>query len=214
MSHPLNTKILISAGLLFKTALEAGLYFELEMICWVKAVEKWKNIHHGGKLFLNCRPELVGNDRFRENSLAKKTGLIPASTVLELTRDGVMGDPDIFVEKIRHFADLGFLMAIDNVDGSLSDLETLVRFHPRFIKIDMSLIRDIHQDAKKQNLVKSIVDFCQKSGMTSIAEGIETLDEFNKVKAMGVDAGQGFFLAKPTSEIDLMRLQEDLHRRI
>ncbi|MBP3544340.1 MAG: EAL domain-containing protein, partial [Lachnospiraceae bacterium] len=68
---------------------------------------------------------------------------------------------------------------------------------PDFIKVDIAIIRNIHQDEDKQQLVKNIVEYAHKRGMLIIAEGLEYPEEVEKSLDLGVDLLQGYFLAKP-----------------
>ena len=68
-------------------------------------------------------------------------------------------------------------------------------FH--YVKLDMSLIKNIDQTPSTQALVRSTIDYCHQNQLRVIAEGIETESEYNTVKDLGADFVQGFFLAKP-----------------
>ena len=82
-----------------------------------------------------------------------------------------------------------------------ASLNTVAEVRPDFIKIDMPLIRAIHKDPLKQDIVRAIVYFSQRSKMMTVAEGIEREEELEKVLELGVDAGQGYLLARPSQEI-------------
>lgn len=72
-----------------------------------------------------------------------------------------------------------------------------MHYAPEYIKIDRSLICDIQNDLKKQQLFASIVDFCHANHLMSLAEGVETLAEMKTVIRMGVDLIQGYYTSKP-----------------
>ena len=92
-------------------------------------------------------------------------------------------------------------LAVDDVGSGFASLDTIAETKPDFVKIDMSLIRDIHKDNVKQSIVEAIVSFCKKSNMLTIAEGVEVKDELEKLINMGIDAAQGYYLAIPEPEI-------------
>ena len=74
---------------------------------------------------------------------------------------------------------LGVQVAVDDVGGGFSSLDIVAGVKPQFVKIDMSLIREIHSDMLKQNIVESIIHFCKKSNILTIAEGRELLTEIH-----------------------------------
>ena len=76
-------------------------------------------------------------------------------------------------------------------------------WHPAYIKLDLPLIRNIHEIKIKQNIVESIIHFSrnQKNCMV-IAEGIEAVEESDYLKSLGCDLMQGFFFGRPKVDID------------
>jgi EAL domain-containing protein (putative c-di-GMP-specific phosphodiesterase class I) len=107
---------------------------------------------------------------------------------------------------LSFFKKKGFKISIDDVGSAYASLDTIVEIKPDYIKIDIRLIRDINIDGVRQNLLKAIVMFCKQSGIISIAEGIETQEELNILVDFGVDAGQGYFLGRPTPEIEKIEM--------
>ena len=70
-----------------------------------------------------------------------------------------------------------------------------------FIKLDMTLIRNIHESQSQQTLVTGIIGYCHDNGIKVIAEGIETQEEMDTVIRLGADYGQGYLLGKPQMEL-------------
>ena len=87
----------------------------------------------------------------------------------------------------------------------------IAEIRPDFVKINMPLIRGVNKDLLKQSIVEAIVSVCRKNKIVSIAEGIETEAELRTIKALGIDAGQGYLLAKPAGEIVANRRWEEEH---
>lgn len=200
LSRPPQTSSLSNPEFLFKTAMASGLYFQLEMLCWKKGFEKWKTFNRKEKLFLNCIPTLVENDGF-EKSVIEKQGIILNNVVLEITERISIQNYALFFKKINAFKEFGMQLAVDDVGSGFASLDTIAETKPDFVKIDMSLIRDIHKDNVKQSIVEAIISFCKKSKMITIAEGVEVKDELEKLINMGIDAAQGYYLAEPGAEI-------------
>ncbi|NLE65624.1 MAG: EAL domain-containing protein, partial [Elusimicrobia bacterium] len=109
---------------------------------------------------------------------------------------------------LTEYRDHGFSFAIDDVGGGYAGLESIVSTKPEIVKIDAHIIRNIHLDAIKRSIVKFIVAFCRENDIVSIAEGVETREEFDVVRQMGVDAVQGYYLFRPTPDLDLHTMRD------
>ena len=200
LTRPPKTGLLNNPEFLFKVALSCGMYVDLEMLSWRKAFAQWKNSGRNEKVFLNCNPYLIESDRF-DGDILKGQGIDFDRVVLELTERVAIQNYGSLLEKIDKFKRDGLKVAIDDVGCGFASLNTVAEVKPDFIKIDMPLIRSIHKDPLKQDIVRAIVYFSQRSKMVTIAEGIEEEAELKKVLELGVEAGQGYLLARPSQEI-------------
>ena len=104
---------------------------------------------------------------------------------------------NLYREAMHSFLDLGFTFAIDDVGAGYSGLETIATLGASYLKIDMGLVRDVHQKRVSQQVVKAIVEMGAGVGATVIAEGIETQEEAETLKDLGVRYGQGYFYGRP-----------------
>ena len=93
----------------------------------------------------------------------------------------------------------GYRIAVDDLGAGYSGLNNLATLRPEFVKIDMSLIRDIHKDQRKLNLVQSLVDFANKANMLIVAEGVETEEEAAAATSAGCHMLQGYLLGRPAA---------------
>jgi EAL domain-containing protein (putative c-di-GMP-specific phosphodiesterase class I) len=98
---------------------------------------------------------------------------------------------------LRHYSELGFSIAVDDTGAGYSSLEAIVELEPDFLKLDISMIRGIHEHLLKQELIKAIVSFSKNIDATIIAEGIETQEELTTLEDLGVPLGQGFLFGRP-----------------
>ena len=89
------------------------------------------------------------------------------------------------------------VFALDDYGSGYSNEKSLLDLAPGYIKVDLSIIRDIDTDPDKQQIVENIVAYAHKRDMKIVAEGLETPEEINKVLELGVDLLQGFYIAKP-----------------
>src|SRR5262245_39601553 len=104
---------------------------------------------------------------------------------------------NIFRETMAYFTDLGMSFAVDDVGAGYSGLESIARLKPHFLKIDTSLVRDVHASVVNREMVKAIISLGKGIGATVIAEGIQVEEETKALMAMGIDYGQGFYPARP-----------------
>lgn len=201
LSRPTTDTFLSNPELFFKAALTFGMYSEVEKLAWRKAFAQWEKTIGQGKLFLNCTPHFIGNNLVDE-AFFKAIKIDPGRIVLELTERTAIQDHSRFINKLNDLRCLGIKIAVDDVGSGFASLDTVAEVKPDFIKIDLSLICDIHFDSLKRNIVQSIIDFCRKSDIVTVAEGIEKPEELQAVKDLGIDAVQGYLLGRPAAEID------------
>ena len=103
---------------------------------------------------------------------------------------------DVLETKRRQLGGVGSF-ALDDYGSGYSNSNTLLVLAPDYIKVDLTIIRDIDKDPDKQQLVVDIVQYAHDRGRQVVAEGIETPEELRCVIDLGVDLLQGYYLAKP-----------------
>ena len=96
----------------------------------------------------------------------------------------------------------GYLLAHRGEDGQVTLPGSLLELAPRFIKVDISIIRGIDSDPDKQQILRNVVRYAQPRSMQIIAEGVETAAEMRTVIDLGADLLQGYFLARPAAVPD------------
>jgi len=193
---------------LFQIAHQHNRLWGLEKLCRVKALENASIQSLQSILFLNVDPSTLHDPKFRSGFTVermKEYGISASSIVIELTEQRSIIDMASFVATIQHYQDQGFQIAIDDFGSGYSGLNRVCELNPGFLKIDMNLIRDIHKDRLKRAAVNSTVEFCQKSGIQVIAEGIECEEELKTVIQLGVDFAQRYYLCRPTPVLSTLR---------
>lgn len=98
-------------------------------------------------------------------------------------------------------------IAIDDFGTGYSSLAYLNEIQPDILKIDISFIRKIESDKKARTLVQSIVHLSKFLGINTLAEGVETKEQLNILKYLGVEYAQGFYLSKPLEEEKALKLE-------
>lgn len=168
------------------------------MDTFVKKIEKGE-ISKNTKVFLNTISSQVLSDaKFFEFEEKFKPYL--SNIVLEITESEPLNTNfyDLKNERIRNW---NAMVAIDDFGSGYSNESSLLFLSPNLVKIDMSIVRDVHKSLDKQNVLENLVSYAKKRDIIILAEGVETIDEIDVLLRFGVDLFQGYFFAKPSFDI-------------
>jgi EAL domain-containing protein (putative c-di-GMP-specific phosphodiesterase class I) len=122
---------------------------------------------------------------------------VASRVVLEITeRTSLQGHADIRY-RVAELKELGFQIAIDDLGGGHARMGTFSPFDTDFVKLDMSLVRDLEKHPTKQRLVKSIIELCADSNTKVVGEGVETEAEAKVLVDLGCDLLQGYLINRP-----------------
>ncbi len=127
----------------------------------------------------------------------KDAGADPASLVFEITETALMDDIEAGAAFTRGIADLGCSVALDDFGTGYGSLTYLQRFSIKYLKIDVSFVRDLVTNAVNQHLVKAIVSIARGLNQLTIAEGVEDRETLELLREFGVDLAQGYYLGQP-----------------
>ena len=180
-------------NLWFAEADRLGLGVELELAAVRKAFEDLDEIPDGVFLTVNVSPGTLLNRRFQKIV----AGIGGANVVAEITEHSLIRDYEAVTRAVRALRALGMRLAVDDAGAGFASLRHILNLSPDLIKLDLTLIRNIHQDSAKQALAAGLISFAQKSGAAIIAEGIEHPDEAGMLVDLGVEYGQGYLLGRP-----------------
>jgi EAL domain-containing protein (putative c-di-GMP-specific phosphodiesterase class I) len=156
-----------------------------------------------GQLNLNCLPRSLMSDDGpvrRTLGAAARHGIAYDRIVLEVTEDEVIDDQVQFASVINRFRAMGMKVAIDDFGAGYAGLTLLADFQPDLVKLDMKLVRGIERHGPRQAIVRAILQACNDLGIELLAEGVETVAEFEWFRAQGVALFQGYLLARPAFE--------------
>lgn len=202
LSRPNTLSSLSAPDLLFKAAIQYGFYQDIELLAWEKALDYVAGTIGDKKLFLNCNPYLVEGPKFMLiKALFDKYKINVENVFLEITERSAIPNFEAFYEHLQAYRDYGFKFAVDDVGGGYASLESIVETRPEAVKIDRHIVSQLENDSFRRSIVKFIVSFCKENKIFSIAEGIETMKDFQIVRELGVDAGQGYYFQKPSPDI-------------
>ena len=180
-------------NLWFEEAVEIGLGEELELHAVRKAVRALSLIPRDLYLTVNVSPRtLAGKGFFTLVSEVDGSRL-----VAEVTEHAPIADYDRLGEAVGRLRQLGVRLAIDDAGAGFASLRHILKLTPDAIKLDLTLIRDIHRDPAKRVLAAGLISFAHASQVTIIAEGIERAAEAKVLVELDADQGQGYYLGRP-----------------
>jgi len=154
------------------------------------------------KLSINCSAiEFMQKDYAQKViDTVKAYGVDPNRLTLEITESLLMTDNEMLLETMNTLKDIGITLAIDDFGTGYSSLAYIKKFPIGILKIDQSFLEDIVDEPSDQTLVKAIISVAKDFNMSIIAEGVETREQIEVLRALGGDdiISQGYLYGKPT----------------
>ncbi len=190
----------VSPGEFIPIAEERGMLARLGE--WVIAeacrqLAAWRR--EGYPAFAGCLHINVAAQQLEDAALAERltaivssAGCQPEEVALEITESGFMTDPEQAVAVTRALCEKGFSLAIDDFGTGYSSLSYLKRFAVDTVKIDMSFVRDMLSDDNDRAIVATIIAMAESLGLATLAEGVESREQAEALRAQGCSRGQGF----------------------
>jgi len=123
----------------------------------------------------------------------------PECVTLEVTESVFVQDSQRALVVLSDLKHLGVGLALDDFGTGYSSLRYLSRFPVDIVKIDQSFVVDLARNPANRAIVNAVVDLAHTLGLTVVAEGVETVDQFHEVASLGCDACQGYYFARPMS---------------
>ena len=179
----------------FADAASVGLGTQLELSAIGAALRHLPEIDPSYVLAVNVSPSTMFTRRFA--TLAESMPL--DRMAFEVTEHQPIDDYAALGDVAAGLRDRGALLVVDDAGAGFASLRHILRLEPDVIKLDITLTRDIGTDPVKRALASSLATFAGEVGAAITAEGIETEAELLTLRSLGIDYGQGFFLAQPGS---------------
>ncbi len=177
--------------------------YRFDQNCRVKAIELASQLGITEKVSINFLPRAVYQPAscIHTTVQAAEDHDFPLNQIMfELTESEALNSIKHIKYIVDYYHERGFTTAIDDFGAGYSGLNMLAQLKTDIVKLDMALVRDIDSNATKQIIVRHTCNMMTDLGITVLAEGIETVDEFEWLKALGVDLMQGYLFAKPGFE--------------
>jgi len=188
----------LNSDMLFSFARETNLAWDLESVSLECALRRLRSFDLTGKKFLlNLEAEMFSESEFRIHEVVSFFSEHRGHFVFELTERAAIEDYHAFRKLLDEFRSKGIEVAIDDAGSGYASLEAIAALSPDYLKITRGLVSTLAREPIKQDLVKMLVDLAGKINARTIAEGIETAEEYETCRELGVDLLQGYYLAHP-----------------
>jgi diguanylate cyclase (GGDEF)-like protein len=208
---------LLGPDLFIPLAEQTGLIRPLTTYVLNSALEQCKHWRARG-LMLSVAVNITGRDlldqRFAEEvkDLLRKWNVPPSSLELEITENTVLTDPTRARSILATLGELGVRLAIDDFGSGNSSLGYLKRLPISVLKIDKSFVLQMHTSDDDAAIVRSTIDLGHNLGLKVVAEGVSSVSAWNRLRLLGCDVAQGYYLGKPVSGAAISRLLAEENR--
>lgn len=196
-----DSRILYNPNLLLRAADKQAKLRQIEKLTWFHAIQSFsrqKDVSCTEKLFFNSLPNQgLTNEEYQE--LERLYGDYLSHIVIEVSSypksgDGMNGEKNTFCRSHK----IG--IALDNLKNGYT-CASLKNSGYDYVKIDSSMIRDIHLSEEKQAFAKDVMDCCRQYHIRVIFVGVETQEEYQAAAALGADYIQGYYLCRPVVDL-------------
>ena len=212
--HP--TAGLLSPGAFIEAAEECGLIGEIGD--WVlrhacKEAAAWRERGLEIPVAVNVSAMQFERAGFADSVLAalEEAQLPPHLLELELTESIAMENPERVIEQVQPLRDRGVNFAIDDFGTGHSSLSYLTRMPFDVFKIDQSFVRDMTTDHHARIVVETILAMAKSLKLETVAEGVETAEQLNMLRAQGATLAQGFLFGRPMPVEDFVAFASESH---
>ncbi len=198
-----NKSQIISPLDFIPVAEDSGLISEIGQWALEKACEDCKEWHNLGLSNISVAVNL-SPVQFRHGNLPsivfralKKSELDACFLELEITESIFIEDESHIKDQIQQLSSQGISIAIDDFGTGYSNLNYLTKFNASTLKIDMSFVRDMMSSKQQEHIVMAIIKMSDVMELENVAEGVEDINTFKKLREAGCQYGQGYYWSKP-----------------
>lgn len=139
------------------------------------------------------RPEIVGEVAV----ILNESGLEPTSLILEITESAAMEGPESSIHTLRKLKELGVKIAIDDFGTGYASLSRLRSFPVDILKVDKSFVDGLGRNTEDTAIVNTVIRLAHALNLKTVAEGVETAEQADTLRALGCEMGQGYYFARP-----------------
>ena len=204
--RPLPDSGFSDPGSMFEAAEATGRTAELDIACLNTVMETAARLRLPGSLTVNLSPRTLEMDDFSIHALLRmivRHGLDPRHIVLELTEREAVEDIGRLRQAVEACRVAGIRLAADDVGAGNAGLRLLSQIRFDIVKIDLSLVQGGALHNASLEVLRTLHDLADRWGALVVAEGIETPAQLDLVRSLGIGAGQGYLLGRPTDRPSL-----------
>jgi EAL domain-containing protein (putative c-di-GMP-specific phosphodiesterase class I)/CheY-like chemotaxis protein len=205
--HPVKGNI--SPGVFIPLAERHGLIDTLTrelLVVAFKQKREWQQYGLRFHLAFNLSPLSLADSSLSDwlFELAQQYGIPPEEITLEVTENALLGELACAIRTLARLRLKGFNIAIDDYGTGFANAQQLSRVPATELKIDRSLVDQVSTRPQQGTILASTVDLAKNLKLITVAEGVETLEDYKILVALGVDQVQGFYFSKPLFPDDLL----------
>lgn len=192
----------VMPGVMFAQAAEAGLMPQLDRAARLSAIAQASQHQLTQRIFVNFTPTALYDpvSCLRSTVAAiDQAGIRHEQVVFEVVESDNPQDLEHLRTVLKYYREAGFAVALDDLGSGYSGLNLLHQLRPDYIKLDMELIRNVHQDLYKASITEKLLEIAQKLDIQTVAEGIECIEELNWLQQRGATFAQGYLVGKPSA---------------
>jgi EAL domain-containing protein (putative c-di-GMP-specific phosphodiesterase class I) len=182
---------------LFDAARDAGLETELDTLCQRRAILGARGLEPGRKLFVNTLPQTISAGNVYTVEWIDRAGLRREDVVLEISERGPLSARGEARQVLEQLRSRGVGVALDDVGTGLTGVQSIEEMQPDYLKLDVSLVHNIHTNLVAQELLRSLNRVAESIGARVVGEGVETEQERRALDACGTELAQGFLFSRP-----------------
>lgn len=175
----------------------------------IKTLNDWRNKYHIPMILsINISAASIEKENFVDNisHLIDMYGVNPQSIELEITESVFINSFEDVIDKIKTLRGLGMRVSLDDFGTGYSSLSYLRQLPIDTLKIDKSFIDNAVKDDSSSIIYESVIEMSQKLGFETVAEGVESKEQFNYLRDKNIDIIQGYLLGKPISKVEFEKL--------
>lgn len=194
---------IIPPGQLFDAARAADLLFHLDRTARLTCIRDTQGVGLDKPIFINFNPTAIYNPEFcLRTTLAaiREADIAPEQIVFEVVESDGIEDVGHLLGILEYYRRHGFKVALDDLGAGFSSLNLLSKLRPDYMKMDMELIRDVDKDDYKARITENLLSLARSLDVRCIAEGVETLGEWQWLASHGADLVQGYLFARPAAK--------------
>jgi EAL domain-containing protein (putative c-di-GMP-specific phosphodiesterase class I) len=197
-------------GRLFAAAVTTGRTVELDIACLAVVSAGAHALRRDQLLSVNLSPRTLEIRTFEAAWLLdglQRHGIDPRRVIVELTERDAIADLGLLRRNFEQLQQYGIRFAADDVGAGNSGLRLLSQLRFDVVKIDLTLVQEGVAKLGSREVLRSIRDLARRQEALVIAEGVETPEQLRVVRELGISAGQGYLLGRPSAAVDVSAVE-------